>query len=249
MQRRHRKPSGSGKGGGERSRPRRGRPAGLGWPRAPVPARHRAEVVHADNEADHRIKRLDFRRAGAKDVRGAVRQLVDSGRTSVGATDDFMSGTLTLLAVAEMAAAVICIGPRPIERVGASRIKARLMNHRAILVTAIPIAAVNALKPILCEAAVAFVLCRYDAEHAFANETTDSRNLSVLTYDPEITPLAWNRNDGLRRRPPVTAAAMSGRTDSHRPAPRAEPRRTNRQRASARVQLSASFPNGKTRRP
>jgi carboxymethylenebutenolidase len=40
---------------------------------------------------------------------------------------------------------------------------------------------------------VKFEFHRYNAKHAFANETADSKKLPILKYDPEAAALAWRR--------------------------------------------------------
>jgi carboxymethylenebutenolidase len=41
---------------------------------------------------------------------------------------------------------------------------------------------------------VPFEFFRYEAKHAFANETADSKNLAYLKYDPAAAELAWQRS-------------------------------------------------------
>ena len=38
-----------------------------------------------------------------------------------------------------------------------------------------------------------FEFHRYNAKHAFANETADQKGLAMLKYDPKAAELAWKR--------------------------------------------------------
>jgi carboxymethylenebutenolidase len=40
---------------------------------------------------------------------------------------------------------------------------------------------------------VKFEFHRYNAKHAFANETADQKKLEMLKYDPKAAELAWKR--------------------------------------------------------
>ena len=169
--------------------------AGAGY-RALVPDLYRGKVALQANEAEHLMKGLDFAVAAAQDVRGAVQYLKASGSTKVGVTGFCMGGALTLLAavnVPEMDAAVVWYGYPPLEFIDASRIRAPLMAHWATEDAAFPIAKVEVLEQKLRDARVAFEFHRYQAKHAFANETADSRNLPFLKHDAAAAELAWRR--------------------------------------------------------
>ena len=45
----------------------------------------------------------------------------------------------------------------------------------------------------LTAAGTGYEFYRYDAKHAFANETADSKNLPIIKYDPVAAELAWGR--------------------------------------------------------
>jgi carboxymethylenebutenolidase len=164
--------------------------------RALIPDLYRGKVALAAHEAEHLAKNLNFGDAAGQDVRGAVQHLKTSGSSKVGVTGFCMGGALTLLAavnVPELDAAVVWYGVPPLEYVDASKIKAPLMGHWAIHDTAFPIGKVDELEKKLRESAVAYEFHRYDAKHAFANETADSRNLQFLKYDAAAADLAWRR--------------------------------------------------------
>src|SRR5208282_3193552 len=142
--------------------------------RALVPDLYRGKLALEANEAEHLMKGLDFAAAAGQDVRGAVQYLKASGSTKVGVTGFCMGGALTLLAavnVPEMDAAAVWYGYPPLEFIDASRIRAPLMAHWATEDAAFPIAKVDVLEQKLRDAKVAFDFHRYQAKHAFANET------------------------------------------------------------------------------
>ncbi len=164
--------------------------------RALVPDLYRGKVALEANEAEHLMKGLNFGDAAGQDVRGAVQYLKSSGSGKVGVTGFCMGGALTLLSavnVPEADAAVIWYGYPPLEYVDAGRIKAPLLGHWATQDTAFPIATVDEREKKLRAANVQFEFHRYDAKHAFANETADSKNLPFLKHDAKAAALAWQR--------------------------------------------------------
>lgn len=164
--------------------------------RALVPDLYRGKVALETHEAEHLMTNLNFGDAAGQDVRGAVRHLKASGSAKVGVTGFCMGGALTLLSavnVPEADASVVWYGYPPLEYVDASRIKAPLMGHWATEDVPFPIAKVDELEQKLRSANVNFEFHRYNAKHAFANETADSKNLPILKYDPAAAELAWRR--------------------------------------------------------
>jgi len=164
--------------------------------RALVPDLYRGKVALEANEAQHLMTNLNFGDAAGQDVRGAVQHLKASGSAKVGVTGFCMGGALTVLSVVnvpETDAGVVWYGYPPLEYVDASKIKAPLMAHWATEDAAFPIAKVDELEKMLGEAKVSFEFHRYNAKHAFANETADSKNLPILKYDPAAAKLAWGR--------------------------------------------------------
>jgi carboxymethylenebutenolidase len=164
--------------------------------RALVPDLYRGKVALEANEAEHLMNELNFGDAAGQDVRGAVQYLKGSGSAKVGVTGFCMGGALTLLSavnVPESDVGVVWYGYPPLEYVDASKIKAPLMAHWATEDAAFPIAKVDELETILRAANVKFEFHRYNAKHAFANETADSKNLPILKYDPKAAEVAWGR--------------------------------------------------------
>ena len=155
--------------------------------RALVPDLYRGKVALEANEAEHLMTNLDFGDAAGQDVRGAVQYLKSSGSKMVGVTGFCMGGALTMLTavnVAEADACVIWYGYPPLEYIDATKITAPLMGHWANEDVPFPIAKVDELETALRAANVNFEFHRYQAMHAFANETADSKNLAMLKYDP-----------------------------------------------------------------
>jgi carboxymethylenebutenolidase len=164
--------------------------------RALVPDLYRGKVALEANEAEHLMTNLDFGDAAGQDVRGAVQYLKASGSSKVGVTGFCMGGALTVLSavnVPEADACVIWYGYPPLEYVDASRIKAPLLGHWALEDVPFPIANVDALEKKLRDAGVHFEFHRYQAKHAFANETADAKKLPILKHDPAAAALAWRR--------------------------------------------------------
>jgi carboxymethylenebutenolidase len=164
--------------------------------RALVPDLYRGKVALDHHEAEHLMTGLDFGDAAGQDVRAAVTYLKGSGSARVGVTGFCMGGALTVLAavhVPEADAAVIWYGLPPLEYVDAAKIRIPLLGHWAIHDTAFAIAKVDALEAKLRAAGVHFTFHRYDAKHAFANETADTKGLDFLKYDAALAAQAWER--------------------------------------------------------
>ena len=169
--------------------------AGAGY-RALVPDLYRGKSALEAKEAEHLMNGLNFADAAGQDVRGAVQYLKSTGSKKAGVTGFCMGGALTLLAAVnapETDAAVAWYGFPPLEYVDASKIKAPLMGHWATQDQFFPIDKVDELEKKLRAANVKFEFHRYDAKHAFANETADSKGLPPLKHDPKAAEQAWKR--------------------------------------------------------
>ena len=169
--------------------------AGAGY-RALVPDLYRGKLALEANEAEHLMNGLDFADAASQDIRGAVQYLKSSGSTRVGVTGYCMGGALTVLSsvfVPELDASVIWYGYPPLEYVDAEEIKIPIMGHWATRDEFFDISGVDQLEQKLKDAGVEHTFHRYDAKHAFANETADTMNLPVIEYDKSSADLAWER--------------------------------------------------------
>jgi len=164
--------------------------------RALVPDLYRGKSTVDAKEAEHLMTGLNFGDAAGQDVRGAVQFLKSSGSAKVGVTGFCMGGALTILSavnVPEADAAVVWYGFPPLEYVDASKVKAPMLGHFATRDQAFPIGKVDELEKKLRAANVKFEFHRYDAKHAFANETADEKKLDMLEYNPKAAELAWKR--------------------------------------------------------
>jgi carboxymethylenebutenolidase len=167
--------------------------AALGY-RALVPDLYRGKIGVDAKEAEHLMTGLDFGAAAGLDVRGAVQHL-KHGSKKVGVTGYCMGGALTLLAavnVPELDAASPWYGYPPLEYVDATKIKVPLLGHFAIHDHYFPIAGVADLERKLDAAGVRYEFHRYDAQHAFANESPPDPKIAAR-YDPKATDIAWKR--------------------------------------------------------
>jgi carboxymethylenebutenolidase len=162
--------------------------------RALVPDLYRGDVAVEAKEAEHLMQGLNFGDAAGQDIRGAVQYLRESS-SKVGVTGFCMGGALTLLAAAnvpEADAAVIWYGFPPLEYVDATRIKIPLMGHWATEDAFFKINVVDSLEQKLDAAGVHYEFHRYDAQHAFANETAIDKPIAIR-YDPAAAETAWQR--------------------------------------------------------
>jgi carboxymethylenebutenolidase len=156
--------------------------------RALVPDLYRGKVTLEAAEAEHLMAGLDFRNAATQDIRGAVQHLKSNTRKT-GVIGFCMGGVLSILAavyVKEADAAVSWYGLPPEEAADVSTIKIPLQGHFALKDRFFTPAQVDILEARLKKGRVAYEIYRYQADHAFGNETGDH-------YDPEAAKLAWQR--------------------------------------------------------
>lgn len=170
-----------------------------------VPDLYRGKATVEAAEAEHLMGSLDFGDAAGQDIRGAVLHLKHAlGCAKVGVTGYCMGGALTVLSavnVPEAAAAVVWYGVPPLEYVDPGKIKIPLMGHFAIDDVPFPIATVDALEKKLRDAGLDIEFHRYQAMHAFANETQVGANrLPITEYNPDAAALAWTRTLGFFER-------------------------------------------------
>jgi carboxymethylenebutenolidase len=170
-----------------------GRFAAQGY-RVLVPDLYRGKVGLDAKEAEHLMSGLNFGDAAGQDVRGAVQHLKQTS-AQVGVTGFCMGGALTLLSsvfVPEADAAVAWYGFPPLEYIDASKIRIPLMGHFATEDQFFPIAQVDELEKKLTAAGVRYTFHRYNAQHAFANETLVNPPIPAR-YDPSAAETAWQR--------------------------------------------------------
>ncbi|MBO9513929.1 MAG: dienelactone hydrolase family protein [Variovorax sp.] len=161
-----------------------------------VPDLYRGKSTVEAEEAHHLMSGLNFGDAASQDVHGAVQYLKARGG-KVGVTGYCMGGALTVLSLAaspEVDAGVVWYGYPPLEYVDASKIKAPVMAHWATQDQAFAIAGVDALEEKLRGAGVRYEGHRYQAHHAFANETAQGPGrIPITQYDAVWAQLAWDR--------------------------------------------------------
>jgi carboxymethylenebutenolidase len=106
-----------------------------------------------------------------------------------------MGGALALLTsvfVPESDAVVVWYGFPPLEYIDATKIRAPLMGHFATQDQFFPIAQVDKLEEKLKESGVTYTFHRYEAQHAFGNETMTNPPIPVR-YDERAAATAWER--------------------------------------------------------
>jgi carboxymethylenebutenolidase len=162
--------------------------------RALVPDLYRGKVTLDHKEAEHLMNGLNFGDAATQDIRGAVQYLKQSG-AKAGVMGFCMGGALTVLAAAhvpEADVAVIWYGCPPLEYIDASKIKAAILGHFSTNDAFFPVTQTNGLEQKFKDANVKYEFYRYDAKHAFANETIKNPPIPI-EYNPAAADLAWQR--------------------------------------------------------
>ena len=162
--------------------------------RALVPDLYRGKVGLDAKEADHLMNALNFGDAAAQDIRGAVQYLKQSS-PKVAVTGFCMGGALTVLSavnVPEADAAISWYGFPPLDYVDASKVTIPVMGHFAINDAFFKIEQADALEQKLKQAGVHVEFHRYDAQHAFANETLLNPPIPAK-YDAGAAETAWKR--------------------------------------------------------
>ncbi len=156
--------------------------------RALVPDLYKGKITLEAAEAEHLMGNLDFGDAATQDIRGAVQYLKED-TLKVAVLGFCMGGALSILAavhVKEVDAVVCWYGIPPEEAADPSKIKIPLQGHFAQEDEFFTPALVDVLESRLKEGNVTYEIHRYQADHAFGNETGDR-------HDPEAAKLAWQR--------------------------------------------------------
>ncbi len=155
--------------------------------RVVVPDLYRGNVTLDAAEANHLMSELDFADASSNDVAGAV-QYLRKGGGKVGVVGFCMGGALTILSAIHTNAdcASSWYGIPPEEAADVTQILMPLQGHFALQDSFFTPAMADALEEKLKAAGLPYEFYRYDAGHAFGNETGSS-------YDAEATNVAWER--------------------------------------------------------
>lgn len=157
--------------------------------RALVPDLYRGKVAKAADEASHLMTNLNFPDAAEQDIRGAVQFLKQSSK-KVAVGGFCMGGALTILAAArvpEMDAGACFYGIPNLSTAEIMKIKVPLTCHFANQDGHWTPAKVNDFEAALKQSKSQFEIYRYDAQHAFMNESRPE------VYDATSAKLAWDR--------------------------------------------------------
>lgn len=141
--------------------------------RALVPDLYRGTVATAADEAKHLMDNLNFPDPAEQDIRGAVQHLKQSSK-KVAVGGFCMGGAVTLLAALrapEMDAGACFYGLPPVDPAEFKKIKIPLICHFANQDDWCTPAKVSELESMLKQSRSKFEMYRYDARHAFMNET------------------------------------------------------------------------------
>ncbi len=163
--------------------------------RALVPDLYRGKMCVDAKEAEHLMNGLDFGDAASQDIRGAAAYL-KATKSKVGIIGFCMGGALTLLSasqVPEANAAVTWYGFPPLDCIDAAQIKIPIQGHFSMHDAFFPIKQVELLEQKLRSAHVRFEFFKYDAQHAFGNETLENPAIPAK-HDPSAAALAWERS-------------------------------------------------------
>jgi carboxymethylenebutenolidase len=157
--------------------------------RALVPDLYRGKLAKASDEASHLMANLNFPDAAEQDIRGAVQYLKQSSK-KVAVGGFCMGGALTILSavrVPEMDAGACFYGIPELPAADLKKIKIPLICHFANQDGWITPAKVNDLEAALKQSKSHFEIHRYEAQHAFMNESRSE------VYDAASAKLAWDR--------------------------------------------------------
>jgi carboxymethylenebutenolidase len=150
---------------------------------------YRGTLAKDSAQAAALMQALDAKQA-LGDLHAAVQALLPASAGRVGTLGFCMGGAYALATAAhnsEVLAAVAYYGiPKP-ELADVKRIRAQVLGHYASRDRSVSPERVDGLEKALQEANVKATLYRYEADHAFANETRPE------VYAPEAAELAWKR--------------------------------------------------------
>lgn len=159
--------------------------------RALVPDLYRGRHAADPGEADRLMKALDWPAAVDQDVRGAVRHLAEyAGGSNVGVVGFCMGGALAMAAavrVPELRVAVTFYGIPSPQLADPAQIRVNFQSHWANEDDWCTPDKVTEVERRMRAGGVVFELWRYDARHAFMNDSRPE------AYDPKAAQEAWDR--------------------------------------------------------
>ena len=153
-----------------------------------APDLYGGRVTAEPDEAEHLMTGLDWPGACRVEVRGALQHL-KAKVPKVAVTGFCMGGALTIIAAAKLSecdAAVCFYGIPPEDQAHAADVKVPFQGHFANDDHWCTPEAVDRLEAALGTASVPWEIHRYDAAHAFFNETVEA-------YDAAATDASWAR--------------------------------------------------------
>jgi carboxymethylenebutenolidase len=157
--------------------------------RALVPDLYRGRVTVKPDEANHLMTGLNWGDAAGQDLRGAAQHLKTAGG-KVAVLGYCMGGALTIIAgvnAPEVDAVVCFYGIPPKEAADPAQMRVPFQGHFANKDDWCTPAAVTALEAALKQTKVKFEVYRYEAQHAFVNESRPE------VYDAAAAKQSWER--------------------------------------------------------
>lgn len=155
-----------------------------------VPDLYRGTVATEASQAQMLMTSLNWGDAVSQDIQGAVNYLTSHGSSQVAVLGFCMGGALTLLAAAGVSglrAAVCFYGIPPLEVTDLSQIGIPVLAHFAQSDDWCTPELVNTLEQTFQRGGVNYELHRYQAQHAFINESRPE------VYAPAAAEIAWQR--------------------------------------------------------
>ena len=152
------------------------------------PDLYRGRVTQEPDEANHMMSGLDFAGAADQDIAGAVRHLAGMSR-KVGVMGYCMGGALTIAAAARVpgiACGVPFYGVPPAQLADPARIRIPIQGHFANQDHWCTPQLVDDFEKAMTAGGAPLEIYRYEAAHAFANETSPA-------YDAAAARQAWDR--------------------------------------------------------
>ena len=153
-----------------------------------APDLYKGRVTQKPDEANHMMSGLDFVGASDQDIAGAVKHMAGLSR-KVGVMGFCLGGALTI-AVAARVPGIACgvpfYGVPPAALADPARIKIPIQGHFAIIDDWCTPQLVDEFRTKMTEAGNKPDIYSYNAQHAFANETS-------AAFDPAAAKQAWDR--------------------------------------------------------
>jgi carboxymethylenebutenolidase len=154
-----------------------------------IPDLYRGKLASASDEAKHLMEGLNFPDALFQDLAGAIK-ISREHHGKVAVMGFCMGGALTIASAVRLEgldAAVCFYGIPPVQLADPASLRVPLLAHFAEHDDWCTPALVNALEERLRQSSATYELHRYNAHHAFFNESRPE------VYDPEAAATAWRR--------------------------------------------------------